>query len=97
MAEYAFGLDPAAASVTGVPSIGTERTDLTLTYQLERTRTDLTVEIEESTKLIAWNPASVSSTTTVSDNGSIWTYKAKVPLSGADKKFLRLKIAALTN
>jgi hypothetical protein len=66
-------------------------------YQLERTRTDLTVEIEESTDLIAWNPATVSSTATVSDNGSIRTYKAKVPLSGAEKKFLRLKLSALTN
>ena len=35
--------------------------------------------------------------TTVSDNGSIRTYKAKVPLNGADKKFLRLKLTALTN
>ena len=95
--EYAFGMDPATASVTGVPSIGTEGADLTLTYQLERTHTDLTVEIEESTDLIAWNPAVVSSTTTVSDSGSIRTYKAKVPLSGAEKKFLRLKLSALTN
>lgn len=70
---------------------------MTLTYQLERTRTDLTVEIEESTDLITWNPATVSSTATVSDNGSIRTYKAKVPLDGADKKFLRLKLTALTN
>jgi len=95
--EYAFGLDPAVASVTGVPTVGTEGTDLTLTYQLERTRTDLTVEIEESTDLITWTAATVSSTTTVSDSGSIRTYKAKVPLDGAEKKFLRLKITALTN
>ncbi len=95
--EYAFGMDPSVASVAGRPSIGTEGTDLTLTYQLERTRTDLTVEIEESTDLITWNPATVSSTATVSDNGSIRTYKAKVPLEGADKKFLRLKLTALTN
>lgn len=95
--EYAFGMEPAAASVTGRPFIGTEGTDLTLTYQIERTRTDLTVGIEESTDLITWNPATVSSTATVSDNGSIRTYKAKVPLDGAEKKFLRLKLAALTN
>ncbi len=95
--EYAFGMDPAAASVTGRPFIGTEGTDLTLTYQLERTRTDLIVGIEESTDLITWDPATVSSTATVSDNGSIRTYKAKVPLNGADKKFLRLKMTALTN
>ena len=95
--EYAFGMDPAAASVTGRPFIGTEGADLTLTYQLERTRTDLIVGIEESTDLITWDPATVSSTATVSDNGSIRTYKAKVPLNGADKKFLRLKLTALTN
>ena len=40
---------------------------------------------------ITWNSA------TVSDNGSIRTYKAKVPLNGAEKKFLRLNPTALTN
>ncbi|MFZ4773884.1 MAG: hypothetical protein ACOYM3_00880 [Terrimicrobiaceae bacterium] len=95
--EYAFGLDPAAATTAGRPSVGTEGTDLTLPYQLERTRTDLTVGVEETTDLITWTPATVSSTTTVSDSGSIRTYKAKVPISGAEKKFLRLKLTALTN
>ncbi|MFZ4780203.1 MAG: hypothetical protein ACOYM3_33015 [Terrimicrobiaceae bacterium] len=42
-------------------------------------------------------PATVSSTTTLSDSGSIRTYKAKVPMNAAEKKFLRLKITALTN
>ena len=60
-------------------------------------RTDLIDGIEESTDLITWNPATVSSTATVSDSGSIRTYKAKVPVNGAEKKFLRLKLTALTN
>lgn len=95
--EYAFGMDPEVASSTGLPSVQSEGTDLALTYRIERTRTDLTVEVEESTDLITWNPASVSSTATVSDNGSIRTYKAKVPVNGEEKKFLRLRVSALTN
>jgi hypothetical protein len=95
--EYAFGLDPAVPSVTGRPTVGMDGSDLALIYQLERTRTDITLEVEESSDLITWDPAPVSSTTTVSDNGSIRTYKAKVPQNGAEKKFLRLKLTALTN
>ena len=95
--EYAFGLDPAVNSTVGLPGAGVDGTDATLTYQLERTRTDLTVEIEESADLVTWGPASVTSTSTVSDNGTIRTYRAKIPLNGADKKFLRLKLTALTD
>jgi len=95
--EYAFGLDPAVAANTGLPVPGVEGTDATLIYQLERTRTDLTVQIEESPDLVTWAPANVTSTSTVSDNGTIRTYRAKIPLGGADKKFLRLKLTALTN
>lgn len=95
--EYAFGLDPAVNSTGGLPAAGVEGTDATLTYQLERTRTDLTVEIEESSDLVTWVPATVTSTSTVSDNGTIRTYLAKIPLNGADKKFLRLKLTALTD
>lgn len=95
--EYAFGMDPAVASATGAPTIAVEGTDLALTYQLERTRTDLTLEIQESLDLITWSPAPVSSTSTVSDSGTIRTYKAKIPLAGEPKKFLRLHLTSLTN
>lgn len=95
--EYAFGSDPASGSPDVAPKAGFEAGDVTLTYQLERARTDLSVQIEESTDLVTWIPASVTSTSTVANNGTIRTYKAKVPLSGADKKFLRIKLSALTN
>ena len=95
--EYGFGLDPAINSTNGLPIPGVDGTDATLTYQLERTRTDLIVQIEESTDLVTWVPANVTSTSTVSDNGTIRTYLAKIPLNGADKKFLRLRLSALTD
>jgi hypothetical protein len=93
--EYAFGMDPAVPSTEGEPTVAVEGSDLALTYRLERTRTDLSIAIEESTDLVSWSPASVSSITTVTEVGSLCTYKAKVPVAEAEKKFLRLKITNL--
>ena len=93
--EYAFGGDPSVPSPGLLPQSGIEGTEMAITYQLERTRTDLTVQIEESIDLVTWNPAPVASTATVSDNGTIRTFKAKVPLNGSTRKFLRLKVTAI--
>jgi hypothetical protein len=95
--EYAFGMDPHARTTAGTPVAGLDGANATLTYQLERTRTDLVVSVQESTDLVEWSPATVASTETVSNNGTVRTYKAKVPMGGATKKFLRLHIAALAN
>jgi len=95
--EYAFGSDPTGASTAPAPRAGIEGSDATLTYQLERTRTDLTIQVEESTDLVTWQSANVASTSTVTDSGTIRTLKVRVPMDGAEKKFLRLHINSLTN
>jgi len=95
--EYAFGSDPASGSPAVAPRAGIEGTDATLTYQIERTRTDLIIAVQESADLIGWTAANVTSTATLSDSGTIRTLKVKVPMGGAEKKFLRLHITSLTN
>lgn len=95
--EYTFGSDPAGASTAPAPRAGIEGSDVTLTYQMERTRTDLTIQVEESTDLVTWQSANIASTSTVTDNGTIRTLKVRVPMDGAGKKFLRLHITSLTN
>lgn len=93
--EYAYGTDPAVPSAGAAPVAGIDGEDATLTYQRERTRTDLQVEVEECTDFTDWGPATVSSTDTVGDNGTIRTYRAHVPQNDAERKFLRLKITPL--
>ena len=89
--EYAFNLNPGQPSLTGIPFIGEDNADLTLTYQKDISKPDISYQVEVSDNLVAWPPAG---DVLVLTNGTIETRQANVPVSGG-RRFLRLKITKL--
>jgi len=53
--EYALGLNPNAASVSGLPAVGQTNGFLTLTYMRVNSATDINYLPEVSGDLINWN------------------------------------------
>ena len=93
--EYALGSSPISAASANLPVVGKETvagTDyLTLTYDKDPSKTDLTYQVQ-----VATDPAATATWTDVSDvltgtSGNIEHRKASVPIA-AGKKFLHLKI-----
>lgn len=89
--EYALDLHPREPSVTGLPSAGENGGNLTLTYQKDTAKTDISYQVEASDSLTGWLPLSDE---LISTNGSVETRRAGVPMNAA-RKFLRLKITPL--
>jgi hypothetical protein len=89
--EYALNLHPREPSFAGLPVVGDDGGNLTLTYLKDTTKTDISYQVETSDSLSGWG---VVSDALVSTNGTIETRKAVVPINGI-RKFLRLKITQL--
>ena len=96
--KYALGLNPnqVCARVTdgvtaGMPLVAVEGSNLTLLYQQDTTKTDLTYAVESSTDLAGWNTRGVTETLQ-STTGDIELRKAAVPMGTDKKKFIRLKV-----
>jgi hypothetical protein len=89
--EYALNLHPREPSLAGLPVVGDDGGNLTLTYQKDTTKTDISYQVETSDSLSGWGAVSDA---LVSTNGTIETRKAVVPINGT-RKFLRLKITQL--
>jgi len=90
--EYALNMNPTIGNLSGLPPLGTE-VDLgvqylTLIYQKDLTKTDITYQAESSISLSGWSDLA---DTLVGTAGNIQTRKARIPVSGTEK-FLRLKI-----
>ena len=98
--KYALGLDPhkalSSATMTdgtnpGMPKVALEGSNLTLLYQKDTTKVDLTYTVETSNDLATWNTTGLSETLQ-STNGAIETRKASVLMGTDPKKFIRLKV-----
>ena len=89
--EYALNLNPRQSSQAGQPFRGENGGNLTLTYQKDTAKTDISYQVEVSGDLTAWLPVSDE---LISTNGTVETRRAGVPINGA-RKFLRLKIVKL--
>lgn len=89
--EYALNLHPREPSLAGLPEVGEDVGNLTLTYLKDTSKPDISYQVEVSDSLSGWDPVSDA---LVSTNGTIETRTAVVPISGT-KKFLRLKITSL--
>jgi hypothetical protein len=89
--EYAFNLNPRQSSLSGQPFQGENGGNLTLTYQKDTAKTDISYQVEVSGDLTVWLPVSDE---LISTNGTVETRRAVVPINGA-RKFLRLKIIKL--
>jgi len=93
--EYALGLNPNVAAVSGLPAVGQTNGFLTLTYTRVNSATDISYLPEVSGDLVNWNggPGFVSQTVPAS-NSILQTIQARdlVPMGGATNRFIRLHI-----
>jgi hypothetical protein len=89
--EYALNLNPRQPSLSGQPFREENGGNLTLTYQKDTTKTDISYQVEVSGDLTAWLPVSDE---LISTNGTVETRRAGVPINEV-RRFLRLKIIKL--
>lgn len=93
--EYAFRLDPKAATTTNRPYVERDETYVSLVYTKNLNATDLSYAIEQVDELASsWSnaPTVIEELLPNSPAGTQIT-KAKVPHNGATKMFLRLRVS----
>jgi hypothetical protein len=91
--KYAFGLAPLSPDSGGkFPAGGVSGSNVTITYFRNTTATDLTWQVQQSTDLVHWMPASVSEAI-LTTNGNVQTVRDSVATNGAAQLFLRLSIS----
>jgi hypothetical protein len=94
--EYALGLDPNHSSASGVPAGSTSGGYLTLTFNRQKSATDITYSVEATGDLgSSWNRIWSSSSVPYgggSNPSQQVTVQDTVPVSGSPKRFMRLKI-----
>ena len=92
LVEYALGLNPKAASTTGLPEVARTSTEWTFTYTRPAARTDVTYVVQCSSNLGAWTDVTTTHTLVSTANGvQIW--RATVPTSGNANCFFRLRVS----
>ena len=96
--KYALGLNPKQVCITptdgknpGLPLLATDASFLTLIYQKDAAKTDISYLVEAATDLSFWSSSSVTELVT-GTNGTILTIKASIPLDSNSAGFMRLKI-----
>ena len=95
LAEYAMGMAPGANSEDQLPSLAIDGDHLTITYRRLMSATDIEFVIEESDTVGGWVPATVAVRETIATDHTIHTLRDKVPIDGATKKFLRVRVTRL--
>jgi Calx-beta domain/Hydrazine synthase alpha subunit middle domain len=93
--EYALGLNPNAANVSGLPAVGQTNGFLTLTYTRVNGATDISYVPEVSGDLANWNSGPLFVSQSVLASNSVFqTIQARdlVPLGVAPSRFIRLHI-----
>ena len=98
LVKYALGLNPNQVSTAvtngvnpGLPLGRQEGNSLTLTYQKDTSKSDLTYTVETSTDLVNWITGGINETLQ-STSGNIQTRKASVVTGTANRQFIHLKI-----
>ena len=96
--KYALGLNPNAvvSAVTngttpGLPWIQVQGGNLTMTFQKDLTKTDLTYAPQFTTDLVSPTTTGITQTVTAT-NGNIQTIVASVAVGSDTKKFMQLQI-----
>ena len=88
--KYAFGLDPAVPSASGI-SLTLSPSALTLTYPRARAATDIAVHAYWSDDLTNWHRSGV--TETMLSDGAIQMWEATVPIQASPPRlFMRLQV-----
>ncbi len=96
--KYALGLDPNAVvsnltngTSPGLPLIAIQGNNLTMTFQKDLTKTDITYTPQFTTDLSTYSTSGITQNVT-STSGNIQTIVASLPLGADTKKYLRLQI-----
>jgi hypothetical protein len=90
--DYARALNAPLPSGYGIPAVAREGNFLTLTYLHIMNAPSLQYQVEQSSDLNSWNPAS-SQDDVVGTYGNVQAIKAKVAVGSASALFLRLRIS----
>jgi hypothetical protein len=95
--KYALGLDPNTVCTAltdgtnaGLPLVAISGTNLSITYQKDTAKTDITYTAEVSTDLSTWTAEGITDQT-LSTNGTLKTINSSIPMSGS-KMFMRLRV-----
>jgi len=74
-----------------MPAVASEGGNVTFTYQVDTSKTDITCSPESSADLSTWTP--VTTKVLLKTVGSIETWKASVAPGANNRTFFRLKVA----
>ena len=89
--KYAFDLDPTQKSNAGLPTIGQNGGDLTLTFTKKTSATDLTYEAQWSTNLVDWFETNLTEEI-LDDLGTTQIIRFSVPQGADPERFMRLSV-----
>lgn len=96
--KYALGLDPNAVvsaytdgTHLGLPSVAIQGSNLTLMFQKDLQKTDITYTPQFTTDLSAYSTSGITQSV-ISTTGSVQTIVASISLGADTKKYLRLQI-----
>ena len=87
--EYGFAQEPLANN--SAPAFALDGGDITLIYRRNLLAPDLTYVVQKSSNVSIWEPA-LPTEEILSDNGSVRTIRARVPIGPAGAKFLRIEV-----
>ncbi len=90
LVEYALGLDPKSASVSGLPQISVQGTEWWFTYARPSERPDVTYTVETSTNLTNWVTTGITHERTAA--GTTETWRARLNITAGQNAFFRLKV-----
>ncbi len=91
---YVLGINPLTATPTSLPALARDPADpgrLKFTYTRSKNATGITWEMQSSTTLASWGPASLSSHAKVSEDAARETWQAGISATPGGRIFLRLK------
>ena len=89
--RYALNLPDVVTGQQGMPAVASEGGNVTFTYQVDTSKTDITCSPESSADLSTWTP--VTTKVLLKTVGSIETWKASVAPGANNRTFFRLKVA----
>lgn len=85
--EFALGFDPKVPNANALPVAVKAGGYLTISYLPNASATDVNIVVEASTDLVRWSGADVEQLNVVPP-----TYRYDIPLTQADRAFLRLRV-----
>ncbi len=90
LVEYALGLDPKSAGISGLPQVSVQGSEWWFTYTRPSDRADLTYVVQTSTNLSTWGTTGVTHERTAT--GATETWRARLTITAGQSAFFRLQV-----